>query len=438
MIDNYCLLLKQAARIYKMHEAGRKEPFNIFTVLRKASDEVNLHSRFLHALLDHQAPDKRHLNLEYFLRKIEIEFKLDGARVRREYKNIDILISNDATNPKQAVVIENKIYAKDQSAQLQRYHDILTEEGYRDRDINLLYLTPDGRDPSKCSVGDLSYQTISYRDDLLPWLKCCQMHAYDEPELSESIKQYIHLILKLTGTDFDKAYRKELKDLLFEFASLFPADVCQDEDRNKLKDLLSEDNNFVLAHDLTKNISEDDNPGLAHLNEAAIRTKISLLWKLWCEIESTLEQIRNFPNKDEELSNISEKMIKKYVRGKKGKLLLYYQVKLRPAQYRKIKPQVHLGVELDRSASSYNIYFGVRCDKDKYLDIYNKLQNTLNGRLDPLFPSWQYADEDLNFNEPNRKTLKLISKKKERKKFVDRIADGLKEMWEQMEEAKLT
>ena len=432
MIHNYCLLLKQAARIYKMHEAGRKEPFNIFTVLRKASDEVNLHSRFLHALLDHQAPDKRHLNLEHFLRKIEVEFKLDNARVRREYKNIDILISNDATNPKQAVVIENKIYAKDQSAQLQRYHDILTEEGYRDRDIHLLYLTPDGRDPSKCSVGDLSYRTISYRDDLLPWLKCCQMHAYDEPELSESIKQYIHLILKLTGTDFDKAYRNELKDLLSEFASLFPADVCQDEDRDKLKDLLSEDNNFVLAHDLTKNISEDNNPGFAHLNEAVTRTKISLLRKLWCQIECTLkQQIPDFPDKDEELSNISEKRIEKYVIKKRRQILLYYQVE-------KISPQVHLGVELDRSASNYNIYFGVRCDKDKDLDTYNKLQNTLNGRLDSLFPSWQYADEDLNFNELNRKTLKLLSKKEERKKFAKEIADGLKEIWEQMKEADLT
>ena len=39
-------LLKEAARLYEKHEAGRPEPFNVFSVLRSESDEVNLHSRF--------------------------------------------------------------------------------------------------------------------------------------------------------------------------------------------------------------------------------------------------------------------------------------------------------------------------------------------------------------------------------------------------------
>ena len=63
MIDNYRSLLKDAALIYEKYEAGRKEPFNIFTVLHKETDEVNLHSRFLHALLDHQSSDTRRQNL---------------------------------------------------------------------------------------------------------------------------------------------------------------------------------------------------------------------------------------------------------------------------------------------------------------------------------------------------------------------------------------
>ena len=73
----------------------------------------------------------------------------------------------------------------------------------------------------------------------------------------------------------------------------------------------------------TKNISEYKN-----LKNAVTRTKISLLWKLWCEIVCTLEQIEDFPKKDEGLSNISEEMIKKYVRKKRGggQLRLYYQV----------------------------------------------------------------------------------------------------------------
>ena len=172
MLDNYRLLLKHAALIYEKHEAGHKEPFNVFTVLRKASDEVNLHSRFLHALLDHQSPDTGRQNLKDFLQKIGVEkFELDGATVRREYKNIDILIANNATK-QHSVVIENKIYAEDQPAQLRRYHKILQGEGHRD--IHLLYLTLDGHDPSEDSIRDLKKKviSISYRDNLLPWLKC--------------------------------------------------------------------------------------------------------------------------------------------------------------------------------------------------------------------------------------------------------------------------
>ena len=58
MIDTYRLLLEKAGRLYEIHEAGRQEPFNVFSVLRSQHDEVNLHSRFLHALLDYrQQPD---------------------------------------------------------------------------------------------------------------------------------------------------------------------------------------------------------------------------------------------------------------------------------------------------------------------------------------------------------------------------------------------
>ena len=436
MITNYRLLLKQAAMIYEKHEAGRKEPFNVFTVLRKASDEVNLHSRFLHALLDHQSPDTGRQNLKDFLRKICVKkFELDGVTVRREYKNIDILISNDATK-QHPVVIENKIYAEDGPAQLQTYYDTLKKEKYSD--IHLLYLTLDGHDPSKDSVGNLPYQTISYRDDLLPWLKCCQMYACEEPELRESIVQYIHLIRKLTDTDFEEAYRNELKELfLSEFSSLFRADVCQDGAyMNKLKDLLFEGNNFVLAHDLTKNISEDNNPGLAHLNEAVTRRKISLLWKLWCEIESALKnikaQISSFPDKDADLSNISKEKVAKYVRKKmRHNLLLYYRV----------SAQVHLGVQLDRGVSYYNIYFGILCDRTKCPTKYSELQNALkalNGRSTGKFPWYKYADEELNFNTSDRKTLNLLSNEKKREKLAKGIADGLKEVWKEIRQAELT
>ena len=71
MSDNYRLLLLKATLLYERHEAGRRDPFNVFSVLRSGHDEVNLHSRFLHALLDYRQPSDEHReNLEDFLRSI--------------------------------------------------------------------------------------------------------------------------------------------------------------------------------------------------------------------------------------------------------------------------------------------------------------------------------------------------------------------------------
>ncbi len=159
----YKWLLAKAAQLYKKHEAGRQEPFNVFSVLHKETDEVNLHSRFLHALLNYRKPgNEARENLEDFLQSVaEKDFTQSGVRVERERDYIDILITNA---DKQAVVIENKIWARDQPKQLQGYYEKLVEKGYGD--IYLLYLTLHGHDPSEDSAGNLDYTLISYKDDL--------------------------------------------------------------------------------------------------------------------------------------------------------------------------------------------------------------------------------------------------------------------------------
>lgn len=44
-------LLARVAGLYERYGAKERKDFNIFSVLRAESDEVNLHSRFLAALL---------------------------------------------------------------------------------------------------------------------------------------------------------------------------------------------------------------------------------------------------------------------------------------------------------------------------------------------------------------------------------------------------
>ena len=210
MDTNYQLLLKEAALLYERHEAGRRDPFNVFSVLRTEHDEVNLHSRFLAALLDYRQPsDGPRENLADFLCTVGIrDLKHEDATVGREVDNVDILIRDSSS--RQAVVIENKIWAGDQPQQLLRYAEQQEKDGYTP---HLLYLTLDGHDPSEDSAGGRDYECISYKDHLSPWLKNCQQRAYDEPALRESVAQYLRLIEKLTGTDYSEAYMSALKEL---------------------------------------------------------------------------------------------------------------------------------------------------------------------------------------------------------------------------------
>ena len=379
MSDNYRLLLKGVAELYERYEAGRRAPFNVFSVLRSASDEVNLHSRFLHALLNYRKPGEEvRENPKDFLEHVGIkDFEERGATVERERDNIDILITN--ANKKKAVVIENKIWAMDQPEQLQKYHKKLKKQGYSD--IHLLYLTPYGREPSKESVGDLPYEAISYKDHLPPWLKRCQQRAYDEPELRESVAQYLQLVQKLTGADLKGEYMNELRDLCLQ------------------------DNNLVLAHDL---------------HEGMIEAKASLLKKLWDEIEDALAKL-DLPDKDNKSSDTSLKTIKRFVTTSYKWHGLYYGSRAKKAR---------LGVEVGDS-----IFFGVRChraDRDECNNFDRVLEAVPGGRLKST-DWWPYRwtpRGDLNLKNPTRENLQLLSNEKDRQKYAQNIAEDLGKVWD--------
>ncbi len=384
-LEQAALLLERADHLYEKYEAGREDPFNIFSTLRGERDEVNLHSRFLYGLLNYQkSPDAPRQNLTKFLRRVaKKDFYQSGIKVDRERDNIDILITNDVG---QAVVIENKIGAGDQPQQLQRYHDRLKKGGFDD--ISLLYLTLDGYAPSEDSVGNLYYQSISYRDDLPPWLEGCQKRAYDEPALRESIAQYLQLVRKLTGTDFSEAYMKDLEKLCLQ------------------------GKNLTLIHDL---------------NEAVIRVRISLLKKLYGEIDSSLtELISKKPadkNKDREFS---EETMEKYVRGTKGSMYygLFYPFGSGDAQI-----SVEFGSDIN-----FGVHYYKGEDEDQYNRLREALENVNGGKSNQWWPWYRCADGGLDLRNPTSKNLKLVSKllfnEKARKEYVKGIAHHLKPVWD--------
>jgi hypothetical protein len=190
------------------------EHFNIFNILGVGHLEVKTHSPILGNLLN---PKGKHGQETTFLRLFLAQFKIDGfnaetAKMTLEYYigpktensggRLDIIVSDG----ERSIIIENKIGDLDQEKQMERYRK-------RYPKANLFYLTPEGKKPSNCSEDDvkrIQFECISYRKDILTWLKECRKEAACLPAVRETITQYIHLIEELTGLSTTTHMNKEL------------------------------------------------------------------------------------------------------------------------------------------------------------------------------------------------------------------------------------
>lgn len=375
MAGRHSNLLGAAARLYERHRSNRARPFNVFAVLRSASDEVNLHSRFLHALLDVVDPlSGKRENLEKFVREVAqaTDFAVARARVRRESNHIDLLISNG----QQAIVVENKIWAGDQEQQLQRYRDALVREGYDEDSIRLLYLTPLGHEPSEQSHGDIpgeQIQLVSYREDLREWLVGCQRRAYDDPGLRESIAQYLRLILAMTNNDYKTEHMDELKELLLR------------------------DDHVVLGSQIAKS--------LVVAEAALVRAFYGVVDRVLREV------IEDLPEIDSDYAHLVEDPeISRCVsgRGKQRDSGPYYRFSE--------SAWLHVG-------GRNRLWYGVSCETGNDADLHGELKGILAGvggphHSDDWAPWWQWMDELpgwgsagewLHIRDPNEPTLRFLS-----------------------------
>ena len=207
-------IIKQNAEIAKL----KQENFNIFSILRKPSDEEKLHSAFISELLNPKGSHNLgNVFLKLFINEILHQNLIlsEGIIVKKEkpIKNgrIDIFISNQQN---EVIIIENKIYADDQEGQLYKYHNYLKNNS---KNSYLIYLTLDGHNPSEKSlksnndsINNDDYIILSYRKDIVYWLELCIKETFNYPTLRETIKQYIFLIKKLTNQLTDSRMKKEL------------------------------------------------------------------------------------------------------------------------------------------------------------------------------------------------------------------------------------
>lgn len=236
-ISNIQGLLNQVATINKKNAeildatGGR---FNIFRICGVNHYE-NTHSSILAELLNPQGSHSlKNQFLDAFLETIGKSFTLKdfdttNATVHTEYVTdngrIDILIKDHKKN---AIIIENKIYACDQPKQLIRYN-VYAEGEFKDKNkdkeennkkYQIYYLTLFGSEASEQSAGDVIYHTISYAETIIQWLDKCIALAVRLPLVRETLIQYSNHIKQLTNQDMSNKNQEEITSLLAKFHDL--------------------------------------------------------------------------------------------------------------------------------------------------------------------------------------------------------------------------
>lgn len=228
-------LLKSVSEISKKYEKKYRKNqeagvyYNIFNIIGKASDEVNIHTKFLANLLnpkgDHGCGD---IFLKTFLEQVKVNigkkdltkskvyYEYDIGPITEDYINggrLDILIE---ISKNFAIIIENKIYAGDQEKQLLRYYNYAKK--YKKNKI--FYLTLHGNEPSDKSTdgNDKYWEEISYEEHiknfLESWLNC--NGNKNKTHIYPIIQQYTQLIDYLTDNYVSEGEEGDIKKLLLK------------------------------------------------------------------------------------------------------------------------------------------------------------------------------------------------------------------------------
>jgi len=225
-MDNLKLenLLKQVSEIKEKNDAlldAKGMRFNIFKILGVRHYE-NYHTSILTELLNTKGTHgMKDTFLKLFIKIVladDFSFDLENNNitVRKEYTidegRIDIFIENSKS--KQAIIIENKIYADDQKDQLKRYA-YFGEKKYNGN-YRILYLTLWGNEATEQSGGGINYKCISYKDHIIKWLEECSNVSSNPPTIKETIFQFLNHIKQLTNQDMDTKNTEEIVNLLTE------------------------------------------------------------------------------------------------------------------------------------------------------------------------------------------------------------------------------
>ena len=226
--------------------------FNIFEAVGMARQEIK-HSNFIGFLLD---PSEKHQLKDLLIKKLLINILSDsqdapldildvsisdfkGAEVRREWKNIDLLIYSPSNNF--VCTIENKVDASLHYRQLEDYSELIYKEFPQCKKI-FVYLTKDGDDAPEVIIDptkngnsfkvnweSLSYATIA--DIIETVYNDYRSHISEDIYLS--MCHYVDLVRRhiMSESDIAKLCRKIYKqhrqaiDLIYEHRPDIRSDI---------------------------------------------------------------------------------------------------------------------------------------------------------------------------------------------------------------------
>jgi len=234
--------------------------FNIFEAIGAVRQELR-HSDFLSFLLD---PSQNHGLGDAFLKRflkhvvvraadspvsaVEIDVAdLQGVKILREWRNIDILVRDDESHL--VCAIENKIRSRERPGQLSRYREIVTREFPHHRAL-FVYLTPEGEEPSDGAYIPFSYGDIANLIDTVREVHESTLGA----DVSTLMRHYTAMLRRHIVSDSEIAelcrriYRrhKQALDLIFEYRPDLQWDIAE-----FLRDLLEEEKDAGLVLDHT-------------------------------------------------------------------------------------------------------------------------------------------------------------------------------------------
>lgn len=209
-----------------------KERFSIFSSLTRHHLE-ELHSNFISYLLNpSQTHDCETLFLEEFLKiitnkdatgilakiaihelahaKVTTEKHIDYNEKFKKSGRIDIFIEFPST----IIIIENKIYAGEQSDQIERYGDYTKPLG---KPVCILYLTLRGSASQQKTTHH--YTQVAYHSDINQWLENCITRCMDFPAVSSGLSSYRQLINNLINKS-QSIMTLSIKDFLLKKENL--------------------------------------------------------------------------------------------------------------------------------------------------------------------------------------------------------------------------